>query len=464
MKKHLLSALALLLILTTKAQWQVQNAGFTNDTLGFYEMSLPDKNTAWAVCYDGKRGLFSPRPVLDFTRTVDGGATWIPGKMGTDRTLRFCNISAIDGQEAWVAMHHINFSPGGGVYHTIDGGLTWEQSNPGELFGPNSSVNFVHFKDRNHGMAMGDPNGGYWEIYTTNNKGKKWKRVSAEDIPSPLAGEAGWIGYAAIGNTIWFGTSAGRMYKSTDLGKNWSVYTVDPAGKYVNEIAFNDDALHGVAHLRDNNNRTFLYSTSDGGMTWTNLGQPVNWKSSRITSVPGTNALVATSVNGFDRGSSLSYDNGLTWTVINNTIPMAVARFFDANTGYAGGFFQTGPPFNGGIYKSQIVFQIPPTEHGHSGNENKSKPISSDEKKKENLVKLYPSPATSVITVQLEDRLANTSVALTIVNTDGKALETKKIKGSKSIQLDVSKLSSGNYVLQVDTGTEIITKLFSIVR
>ncbi len=103
MRKVLLAVTAFFLSFISKGQWLQQNPGFTNDTVGFYEMSLPDKNTAWAVCYDGKGGLLSGRPVLDFTRTTDGGATWIPGKMGTDETLRFSNISAIDGQEAWVA-------------------------------------------------------------------------------------------------------------------------------------------------------------------------------------------------------------------------------------------------------------------------------------------------------------------------------------------------------------------------
>src|SRR4028118_446490 len=104
----------MLLIFTAGAQWIPQNAGFTNDTLGFYEMSLPDKNTAWAVCYDGKPpGLFSSRSILDFTRTTDGGNTWTAGKVGNDKTLRFSNISAINGQEAWVAMHKIDFSKGG---------------------------------------------------------------------------------------------------------------------------------------------------------------------------------------------------------------------------------------------------------------------------------------------------------------------------------------------------------------
>src|SRR5687768_9880382 len=127
MKKHLLAALSFLIVVSAHAQWLNQNAGFTNDTLGFYEMSLPDKNTAWAVCYDGKGGLLSTRPVLDFTRTTDGGNTWVPGKMGNDLTLRFSNISAISADEAWVAMHKIgpipsnyvgSFGKGGGVFHT----------------------------------------------------------------------------------------------------------------------------------------------------------------------------------------------------------------------------------------------------------------------------------------------------------------------------------------------------------
>ena len=95
MKKYTLSVVACFLLFTAHAQWLVQNAGFTNDTLGFYEMSLPDKNTAWAVCYDGKNGLFSGRPVLDFTRTTDGGNTWTAGKVGEDKTLRFSNTRGI---------------------------------------------------------------------------------------------------------------------------------------------------------------------------------------------------------------------------------------------------------------------------------------------------------------------------------------------------------------------------------
>ncbi len=451
MKKCFLSALTTILMANASAQWQVQNAGFTNDTLGFYEMSLPNARTAWAICYDGKAGLGNGRFILDFTRTTNGGATWMPGKMGNDYSLQFSNISAIDEDEAWVAMNK-RFANGGGLYHTTDGGITWSQSNPGEIFDAASFPNFVHFKDRNHGVAMGDPNGGNFEIYITNNRGKKWKRVDGADLPPALSGEYGWIsGFAAVGNTIWFGTTAGRMYKSVNFGKSWSVSTVDPSGKFVMEIAFNDDGLHGVAHLRSN--QTYLYSTSDGGLTWINLGQPTNWKSSRITAVPGTNALIATSVNGFDRGSSVSYDNGATWTVIDNAVPKAVARFYDANTGYAGSFFLTGPPLRGGIYKSQIPFQ--PAARGLSVNA---------EVESAKAIKIYPTPAHDVINISLADDRVNTTSMIYVLSMEGKVLESKSSTGAKLVRLDVDRLPPGMYMIRVISNNKPASQSITISR
>lgn len=473
MKKRLLTALALVLVVIAEAQWLQQNANLINDTLGFYEMSLPDQHTAWAVCYDGKAGLLSTRPILAFTRTTDGGNNWTPGQMGNDRTLRFSNISAIDGKEAWVAMHKIGPVPnnyygsvakGGGVFHTTDGGITWQHTDPGELFNNNSVPRFVHFKDKNHGVAMGDPNGGYFEIYTTNNKGKKWKRVRQENIPAPLANEVGWIsGHAVVGNTIWFGTDSGRMYKSVDFGKTWTVNRLDSLlGAYVHEIAFLDDGLTGVAHLRTAT-RTFVFSTTDGGLTWTNYFQPANWKNSRMTAVPGTNAFVSTAVhpNPAFRGSAVSYDAGQTWTQIENAANKAVCRFFDANTGYAGGFFVTGPPLRGGIFKSQIVFQTPLPEKQRSI----VKPaIQTENTITDALVKIYPTPANNVLNITLPDALANTVSVVSLVSTDGKTIETRRTQASRLIHLDVSKLLPGMYIVRIQSNKQTISKAITISR
>jgi photosystem II stability/assembly factor-like uncharacterized protein len=480
MKKNLLAAFAFLMMLTARAQWQVQNPGFTKDSVGFYEMSLPDKNTVWAVCYDGKQGLLSGNPVLSFTRTTDGGKTWTPGYVGNDKTLRFSNISAIDGKEAWVAMHkmdystfptlsYVGFGKGGGIYHTTDKGVTWKHTYPGKLFDNNSTPQFVYFKNRNHGIAVGDPKDGYWEIYLTDNKGKKWKRVPSGKLPAPLANERGWIsGYAALGNTIWFGTTAGRMYKSTDFGKKWKVYTVTTMpGTEVNEIAFLDDKLTGVAHLRNNSiNRTYVFSTTDGGLTWVNYFQPPNWKNSRVTAVPGTNAFVSTSThpNLLFTGSSVSYDAGMTWTHIDQTAQKAVCRFFDAKTGYAGGFHFSGHPFYGtqGIFKSEIVFQLPPSENNQKGN---LKVASQAETRITGAsVKLYPVPASDVVNILLEDEMVSKNTVISIINSHGKVLQTRRLMGSQSIQLNVARLLPGFYIVRIESRNKTVNKPITIVR
>ena len=52
MKQKLLIAISFFLVFTANAQWLAQNPGFTKDTVNIYELSLPDKNTAWGVCFN----------------------------------------------------------------------------------------------------------------------------------------------------------------------------------------------------------------------------------------------------------------------------------------------------------------------------------------------------------------------------------------------------------------------------
>lgn len=66
MKKYVLTALAFILIINANAQWISQNAGFTNDTLGFYEMSIVNRKTAWVSCYDGKTWFKQQQTCIGF--------------------------------------------------------------------------------------------------------------------------------------------------------------------------------------------------------------------------------------------------------------------------------------------------------------------------------------------------------------------------------------------------------------
>lgn len=444
MKKTFLICLILLCFVITNAQWQNQNAGFTGKTLGFYEFSIVDTNTVWAICYDGYGGLFGPNPTLDFTRTINGGTTWIPGVVGNDTSLAFSNISALSASEAWVAMHRFGSvnGGGGGLFHTTDAGVTWTQSNAGLIFNDSSYPNFVYFKDVLNGIAVGNANDGYFEIYKTNDGGATWIRTPQDNLPAlPTSGGTGWFdGYAVVGETIWFGSTRSKMYKSIDFGTTWTVSNVSTIGAdRVYEIAFNDDALHGVCHTRTSSGSTKLFATLDGGLTWTQRVTSTipNWRRDRITSVPGTNVFVSTSTSA-QSGSSYTTDYGLTWTLIESTTQKAACRFLNSTTGWSGGFFSDDPAIGNldGIFKWDNSTSLNTLE------------TQTNEKN----IKLYPSPTDSSIYVEINNSLNNDLVVITIHGIDGKLVFEKNFHNFKNQQsIDITNLKEGIYFAQIKT-------------
>jgi photosystem II stability/assembly factor-like uncharacterized protein len=416
-------------VTTTRAQWVNQNAGFTNRVLGFYEISIVDANVVWAICYDGIGGLFGPAHVLDFTRTTNGGTTWTPGKMGTDSSLAFSNICALSATEAWVCMHKFNLSTGGGVFHTTDGGMTWTQSGAGTIFDSSSFPNFVYFKNPMNGVAGGDANNGYFEIYTTTDGGATWTRTPQTNIPAFVAGgSAGWFdGFCVLGDTLWFGTNKGQMYKSTDFGQTWTVSTVTPLGYTVYEIAFLDDGQTGLANLRSGS-ATMLFATSDGGATWVQRPTHPKWKQSKLTAVPGTNRFVSTSVISSNRGSAYSDDHGVTWVQIDANTPKAACRFLNSSTGWAGGYFSDNPQYgiSGGIYKwDTTILGISHIEPGK-------------------VPSLYPNPATDKISISFADN--RSSHSLSFYNSVGRLV--KEVDAASSEEIDIADLPAGLYYIR----------------
>jgi len=76
----------------------------------------------------------------------------------------------VDQNNAWAAMLDIN-NGGGGIFHTNNGGTSWNQQATTQFAGPDGYPNLIYFWNLNDGIAIGDPNPTGFEIYTTANGG-----------------------------------------------------------------------------------------------------------------------------------------------------------------------------------------------------------------------------------------------------------------------------------------------------
>jgi hypothetical protein len=335
------------------ASWIIQNSGFTAASRGINYIDVVDQNIAWAMAYDGD-GTAST--INEFARTTNGGSTWVPGDVLGGTTYGIGNISAIDGNIAFVSLYNGVAAQNNtcGIYKTTDGGTNWVQL-PGALQGSASFANNVHFWNEQEGMCHGDVKDGYFEIYTTVNGGTTWQRVSQSNITNgtPLTGEGGWTSVIEItGNTVMFGTNKGRLLISDDKGLHWrasvtGITPVDNGG--INTIAFKD-AMHGI--VAQTAAPVQVFRTNNGGETWQALAPTGPFLTNDVMYVPGTeNTYVSTGAATGATGISFSNDGGSTWTMFGGTSSkqFLAGRFLNNTVGFVGGFNEN--QYNSGMYK-----------------------------------------------------------------------------------------------------------------
>lgn len=79
-------------------------------------------------------------------------------------------------------------------------------------------------------------------------------------------------------------------------------------------------------------------------------------------------------------------------------------------------------------------------------------------------IQIYPNPASSTVNIRFE-QIVNDAVMIRVLNTDGSVVRTEtRTPSGKLISLDVSGLSSGLYLLSIQTKGELVTKKVSIIK
>ena len=312
MKKILFSILLMSSIEVNAQFWTEKATGFTKAARSLNSISIVDASVVWANAFDNSVPLNPGYTIKEYTRSIDGGDTWMPGtiNLGANSVdMGFSSITAVSATTAWISV-----TPGtintGGIWKTTNGGSIWNKQATALFNATDSYPNFVYFWDANNGIAQGDPEGGEFEIYTTTDGGTNWNRVPAANIPdpSPIGGEFGYFSrYSVSGNTIWFGTEKGRIFKSPNKGLNWTVSPSPSIDFGLNRFTFSD-SNKGLLMIYD---PVKLYNTNDGGATWTQVTKTGSLYNTNIIYIPGTSKVISSSYAN-PIGSSYSLNDGLT--------------------------------------------------------------------------------------------------------------------------------------------------------
>ena len=315
---------------TRSGPWIIQSSGTTAGLRGIHAVG---GGVAWG---SGTNGT-----VL---RTEDSGYMWQSCAMppGAEK-LDFRGIWAWDANTAMVMAS----GPGdlSRIYKTTDGCSHWTllYTNPDK----DGFWDAMVFQNRHKGVLLGDPVNRRFVFLVTGDGGKTWKRSAAAGLE---AGDGAKGSFAASNSSllaglrepVLFGTGGGYVYSQSYEGsvdfsakagtpikmtERWSRISTplntpgDSTGIF--SLGHHEGPVTGYGYTlvavggdyaKPNEPSGTAAWTADGGQHWTAAQKPPHGYRSAVAWDADAKAWIAAGTNGSD----ISYDDGKTWTPLDN--------------------------------------------------------------------------------------------------------------------------------------------------
>lgn len=245
-------------------------------------------------------------------KSFDAGATFVP-KVTVNEEQRIGTADVVslvfdprDPQIAYIGTRE------NGIFKTSDGAEHWEQL----VFPPIKTYGLA--LDRNNGdrMYAGGVYGDIAKMYRSDDAGKNWKEIYTEPGEGTVITALG--SNPDVPETLYAGTSAGVVIKSTNGGETWK--NILAADGPVTEILFRRGSPDTVTLLVLDEG---VAVSADGGATWNEYATSTVTFDADIVSPEGIMTIAADpqSANilyaGAENGLFRSADSGKGWQAID---------------------------------------------------------------------------------------------------------------------------------------------------
>jgi len=383
-------------------------------------------------------------------------------------------MSAFSANAQWKAVKRIGAFNSGGLYaksnsecivgsmngvffRTTDTAQSWDST---VQKSPAGWIHDIDFPTNSIGYASGGTAFGMSQspVFKTTDSGASWDTI----VTNRFGYELYSLSFANKDTGLIGGQ--GRIISTTDGGATFSVKNLVSLNvNKVESVASTDNAFFFCADTR-------VFKTTDLGNNWTVVH---NHSSAYVSHLKSINFL--DNNRGYIVGDSLFWtttDGGDNWTyggVISGQHQFFDIQFLTPDTGYVVGRTSAGSviPMKGVVYKTTdgglnwtkdleidnqefIKISMTSADEGYVISWGgvytiQGRPVSLNEVKKKEVI-FYPNPASSHIVLKLPERI---SQDVSIYNVFGQLVKKEKIT-SQASEMELSSLSPGSYYLKVE--------------